>query len=184
MTLVKYAHGQSECWHMVDAEDIVKSFLSDSLKIVSDELVGKYSIEAGDSKDVIEIINNDFDILEEIEDSDYAPTYLGDYIRFDEIKEDSIYFDNYTDTFFSGSDVLGWETEEYYWYHDGSGWQMKEISERKDIECILTGRENYATGQIETYTTKDGKVFKIDNSMYQGSIDSALEEYEDVIDEA
>lgn len=250
LTLVRFEGQNENSWYRISNNDIVNSFVNESLKIVSKDTVEKYNIKEGDRKDKFEriyeliidgdgydstveeyiegcediedakieaeekikdgyiwfasvnswekfniediklvekYINNNEDIVEEFEDAlndcKYAETFIGDYVRVDSIDEDLIYFDKYMDEFVNGFCVLSWDTEEYYWYHDGSNWQMNKIIEIKEVKAIHLGNEQYNTGTIETYELANKKIFKIDSSMYQGSIDGVLEDYEDVIED-
>ena len=181
LTLVKFANDVEQLWWRVPKEDIVESFENNSLKEVTRDIVEKYNIKDGDRKDKFED-NEDFE--EALENCEPVDIYLEDMINVSDIKEDSLYFDNYNDEFFLGSDVLSWETQKYYYYHDGSNWRMKEISESKDIEAKYIGNENYTTGRLERYELENGKQFIIDSSMYQGAVDNVTEEYNEIIDEA
>eukprot|EP01156_Anaeramoeba_ignava_P006317 Anaeramoba_ignava/a348332_91.p1 GENE.a348332_91~~a348332_91.p1 ORF type:complete len:223 (+),score=47.25 a348332_91:12-680(+) len=147
---------------------------------------GHFSNE--DIKLVKNYINKSENLNEEFEDAlndcDYAETFEEDMVKIDSIKENLLYFDNYNNEFFTGADILGWETEKYYWYHDGSNWRLKAISEIKEIEAEYIGSENYNTGNLQEFELKNGKRFVIDSSMYQGSIDNVQDEYAEVIEEA
>ena len=180
MTLVRFADDMNQEWHRIDKSDIVESFVNDSLRIVNDNDVKKFSIKSGIKKTVL--CGDDMEGI--VSNSDYAETYMGDYIRIDDIDDEDIYFDDSTDVFFNGKDIQGWETDEYYWYFDGSNWRMREISEKKEFKAECIESENYNTGTIETYKLEDGSIFKIDNSMYQGSLDSVIDRYTEVIDNA
>lgn len=184
LTLVRFSDDAEQFWNVISKDDVVDSFVNESLKVLSGDIIEKYSIKAGDRKDKFED-NEEFEEFEnDLSDCEYADTFLEDYIRVDSISENEVYFDSYTDEFFSGDDVLSWDTDEYYWYHDGSNWQMREIAELKEVEAEFVGSENYSTGNTKLYRLKNGKEFKVDSSMYQGSIDNVLEEDSEVIEEA
>lgn len=178
MTLVLRTNDQEQLWTRVDKNDLVKSFVNDSLRIVSNDIVKKYNIKDGDRKDKFEG-NNEFE--DDLSNCDLAETFLGDHIRIDSINEDDIYFDNYTDEFFKGDDVLGWESNDYYWYHDGSNYKMDEISEIKEIEAEEINFVNLDTGREEEFKCEKG-IFKIAISFYQGSHDTVIEEHTNIID--
>lgn len=185
LTLVKFTDDQEQIWHRISKDDIVESFENNSLKIVSKDIIEKYNIKENDRKDKFE---DDEELAEEFEnvlnDCDYAETFIEDMIRVDSIDEETIYFDNYSDEFFSGTDVLDWETEKYYWYYDGSNWQMKEISQIKEIDVEYIGGNSYNTGILHEYEIIDnGSIFIINSSMYQGSIDTVVDKYSNIIEE-
>lgn len=184
LTLVKFTNDQEQLWHRISKDDIVESFENNSLKAVSKDIAEKYNIKKDDRKDKFE---DDEELNEEFEDAlndcDYAETFMEDMIRVDSIDEETIYFDSYNDEFFSGTDILSWGTEKYYWYHDGSNWQMKEICEIKEVEAEEIGSENNNTGCLETFELKNGKIFIIESSMYQGSIDNVIDDYNNIIEE-
>lgn len=184
MTLIKFVNDYTKIWYRISKDDIVDSFHNCELRILSKENIKKYNIKAGDSlkkfEDDEELADEFNDVLE---DSDYVDTFLDDMIDLSDIDKESIYFDRYNDEFFSGEDILFWDTQKYYYYYDGSNWNMKEISEIEDIEVEYIGSENYNTGSYEKYRLKNGKHFTIDSSMYQGTIDNVVEDYNYIIEE-
>jgi len=180
MTLAILANDQEGNWSRIDKNDVVSSFYDDSLKVLSTDIIDKYNIKDGDKKDTF---LSDEEFEEAIADCDYAPTYMESYIDCSEIDESKIYFDAYTDTFFTGEDILSRETDDFYYYYDGSNWQMKEISQIKEVEAELIDNEAYDTGSIETWKLPNGDIFKIDSSRYQGSIDTVDDCYFGIIDQ-
>jgi len=180
ITLVKFENGQY--WNIIKADDIVESLDEQGLKVVSLDVVKKYNIKAGERKiDLLEKFGDDFE--DDLHDCDFVDTYVSDYIKLDEIEENLLYFDDYADEFFSGTDILSWDTEEYYWYFNGSNFVMREIIEKKEIEAEYIDSEPYETGNILLYRLKNQKEFKVDSSFYQGTIDNVFKEDGDIIDD-
>jgi DNA-directed RNA polymerase subunit H (RpoH/RPB5) len=177
LTFVRFER-DFDTWYRIDKEDIVESFPMDDIKRVDDGFVKKHSIEEGDSKKkLLKRIDNDSleDAFSDVE------TYIGNYIDLNEIDENGIYYDDYCDEFYYGHNILMWDRNQYYWHHDGSNWRMEKIEEIQEIEAKEVEIKNYGTGVIETYETKNGDIFKIDRSFYQGTKDNVIEEYDHVI---
>lgn len=166
-------------WQVENREDIVESFYNESLKFVDDKTAKKLGIKAGQRKDSLD--DEQQETLES--DLEYADTYSSDYIRLDEIDETAIYTDDYTDVFFTGAEILGWETETYLWKHNAQNWTMTQVEETKEIEVEFVENKTFQDGTcgIRYYKTEAGNI-EVEYSLYAGSTDTIDPKFDDVIE--
>jgi hypothetical protein len=182
MTLVLRTNDQEQLWTRVNSDDLVESFVNDSLKFITADDLKDIKKEFGIELDT-EIIKNNLsdEVLKYIEDlAEYGATYMESYIQIEEL-EDGLYFDNYCDTFFNKEDIQSWDTDDFYWYHDGSNFVMDSVSEIKEVEAEEVALDDCGTYSILTFETEKG-LFKIDSSRYQGSHDTVQDEYSNLIE--
>ena len=183
LTLVKLEN--MDGWREVNKEDIVKSFDGCGMREVPEDVVKKYNIKEGDK---IQELKDKFgeELEDALYDSDFVKTYTNgypyeNYIILNDIDENGLYFDGCSEEFYTGDTALEWDTDEFYHFWDGHNWRMYFIEEKKEVEAEKIDVSHYDTGNIIKYKLKNGKIFTLDNSLYQGSINAVLED--DIIDE-
>lgn len=128
MTLyeIEISNGYTEARALKETEKIVKSFYSEDLQYLTNDIVNKYNLKAGMEKS--EIKN-----WEEIkEEARFAENYLGiSYmINTDKLDESALFFDNCTNELYSIEVVRDWEVKEYiYSYTQGTMYEILDIIE-------------------------------------------------------
>lgn len=160
----------------IKEEDVIETVFQSDLKEIDAETVLKYNLKAGMKVvDVLSIEDENGDNADIIANANFAPCYVGDYIKIDELSDDCLYTDSYTDELYTASDIETWDKDEYIFDHDGSNWRITKIIESFEIEVEEIESENYNTGRVETYKTPQGNLVRVDCSMYQGTRDNVFE---------
>jgi len=177
LTLVELGITEEPKWYSVDKNDIVNSFVDDTLKIVDNDIVKKFNIKSGDRVDT-----ENEELTDALDSCEFVPNHRNNgycigfvAVNLSEIEKDRIYVSG--DYFYTGADVLAWDTEKYYLYTDGSTAQsvLKIGDDFMQVEAEIIDSENYKTdcgrGKIMTYKTKNGKILKINCSYMSGDLD-------------
>jgi hypothetical protein len=170
-------------------ESIIEAAWQDDLNRIPAEIVKKYDLKAGTKKQELEEkYEEGSDEYEEIFDSSRGVKVLcpdTDYIDFDDLKDDELYWDKHSDELYTADIIKGWDTVKHIQHWDGYNWVMLEVKGELEIECEKLGEEKYSTGIKVLYRLKNGKEFTVDCSAYSGSIDhikdmTAISELEDL----
>jgi len=180
INLIKIADAAGEKWISVNKEDLVRTLENDSLQIISDDMISKYNIKSGDDISKLRELE---DFEDDLRDCEYVETFTENWINLDSLKDNEIYIDNYSNNLFDKDDIDCWEEDKGYLYHDGSNFIMIIFEDMKEFEADDINREPYETGTVITYRLKNGKEFKIDDSMYQGTLLEVEQKYNDIIED-